>query len=302
VDHDQFFKTLFQQFLPELIALRLGEWLDHFDFSQVEWLEQEVFPDPPAGRRRSLDLVAKVKLTEPVPGYRAGDDPASVLLIHTEVEAEDSVQELRGRFCDYYHYLRGKHNLPVLPLAVYLRVGLEGMGWDVYEEELWDRTLVRFEYPYIGLPALEALQHLHGDNWLAVALTALMKIPADQRAQVKVEAADRIAHSPLNEYRRYLLFQCVEAYLPLEGVDMTEYERLLRTERYSGAFKMATTSYEKGIEKARRAMIQEQLEEKFGQLSEPVRQRLEAWPADQLPALGKALLRANSLKELGLED
>jgi hypothetical protein len=40
----------------------------------------------------------------------------------------------------------------------------------------------------------------------------------------------------------------------------------------------------------------------FGPLSETVRQRLETWPAEQVTDLGRALLRAKSLAELGLED
>jgi Domain of unknown function (DUF4351) len=58
------------------------------------------------------------------------------------------------------------------------------------------------------------------------------------------------------------------------------------------------TSFEKG----RLATIHEQLEEKFGPLSPQVVERLERLPPERLIALGRALLRANSLRELGLED
>ncbi|CAN5885784.1 hypothetical protein BH23PLA1_BH23PLA1_20230 [soil metagenome] len=44
------------------------------------------------------------------------------------------------------------------------------------------------------------------------------------------------------------------------------------------------------------------LENRFGPLSEAVRARLEALPADRLESLGVELLSAGSLKELGLED
>jgi excisionase family DNA binding protein len=34
-------------------------------------------------------------------------------------------------------------------------VGLDGIGWDVYEETRWGHRLVTFEYAYVGLPALD---------------------------------------------------------------------------------------------------------------------------------------------------
>jgi Domain of unknown function (DUF4351) len=61
---------------------------------------------------------------------------------------------------------------------------------------------------------------------------------------------------------------------------------------------MNMTSFEKG----RLAAIHELLEEKFGPLPAQVVERLERLPPERLIALGRALLRANSLRELGLED
>ena len=55
-----------------------------------------------------------------------------------------------------YANLRARHGLPVLPIGLYLRVGLQGIGVDVYEEHFWELRPVRFEYLYVGLPALDA--------------------------------------------------------------------------------------------------------------------------------------------------
>ena len=65
----------------------------------------------------------------------------------------------------------------MFPICLFLRVGLNGIGWDDYEERLWDRPLLHFEYAYIGLPALDALPYFRGENLLGLALTALMKLP-----------------------------------------------------------------------------------------------------------------------------
>lgn len=53
-DHDQRFKTLLKELLPEFFELFFAEWAARFDFSTVEWLDKEVFPDPPEGQRRVL--------------------------------------------------------------------------------------------------------------------------------------------------------------------------------------------------------------------------------------------------------
>lgn len=94
VDHDQRLKVVLKKCFEEFFELFLPHWANRFDFSRVEWLEQEVFPDPPAGRRRVLDLVAKLPV-------RRGEvdlpeEPDEWLsLVHVEIESGDSVTRLR---------------------------------------------------------------------------------------------------------------------------------------------------------------------------------------------------------------
>ena len=66
-DHDQRFKALLREFLPEFFALFFPDWAARFDFAGTEWLEQEAFLDPPGGEKRILDVVAKVPTRVPVP-------------------------------------------------------------------------------------------------------------------------------------------------------------------------------------------------------------------------------------------
>jgi hypothetical protein len=101
-------------------------------------------------------------------------------LIHVEIEHADSVTALRPRMFDYYAQLRRRHALPVLPVALYLRVGMEGVGWDVYEENFWDRRVLHFGYAYVGLPALDGEHYLAGENVLGLALSVLMRLPAER--------------------------------------------------------------------------------------------------------------------------
>src|SRR5207244_1723635 len=176
---------------------------------------------------------------------------------------------------DAYVRLRRAHRLPVLPIGVFLRVGLDGIGTDAYEEHFWELRPVRFEYLYVGLPALDAIEYVQGDNWLGVALAALMKIPKDQIAALGIEALHRIQSAPLSEQQRFLLGECVQAYLPMDEASKREFERLLTTEKYRGVQAMNTTWYEKGLEKGQRRLLRAQIEERFGPLSPAVLERIE---------------------------
>ena len=86
-----------------------------------------------------------------------------VALVHVEVESRESVQPLRPRMFEYYVQLRRDSGPPVLPIGLFLRVGLDGIGWDTYEERFWEHRLLRFEYAYVGLPA----PRLPAERWPA---------------------------------------------------------------------------------------------------------------------------------------
>ena len=76
---------------------------------------------PPEGERRLLDMVAHVRLIQPI-----GEHFES--LLHIEGESGAGAGDLRRRMPLYKGALRARHGLPVLSLAVYLNVGLEGIG------------------------------------------------------------------------------------------------------------------------------------------------------------------------------
>jgi hypothetical protein len=300
MDHDQRFKEMLRQFFREFIALFFPEWVERIEFDSLEWLMQEVFPDPPQGERYAIDLLAKVRVRRP-PSDNVAEPQPWLALIHVEVEAKDRVAPLRQRMFEYYEFLEQGHGLQVLPIALYLQVGLNGVGWDVYEEWFWEHRLVHFEYAYVGLPALDAWQYLEGANWLGVAPSALMRVPEERKAELKAVALRRLVASPLNEQQRYLLCECVDTYLPLHGPQLDEFQRLLLTERTMHPH-MTGTIFGQGMAQGQRELLQELLEQRFGPLSPQVIERLSAWPPERLRELGKALLTARSLQELGLED
>jgi hypothetical protein len=104
----------------------------------------------------------------------------------------------------------------VIPIAVFLHGKLDGIGIDVYEERFWEFQALQFQYLYVGLPGLDATKYVQRENPLGVALAALMKISPDQVAWLGAEALQRIGKAPLSDLQRFLLGECVQAYLPLD--------------------------------------------------------------------------------------
>ena len=305
-DHDQRLKSLLVEFFREFLTCFFPVWAERFDFEVIDWLTQEVFPDPPQGERRLLDLVCRLRLKPDVPPPFPGSEQGGLVLIHLEIESNDRIAGFRRRFFEYYVELRRKYDLPVWPIGLFLRVGLDGVGWTSYEETFWDQRVLEFNFAYIGLPALNAVDYLGGANLVGVALTSLMRVPRERRVEIQAEGLDRIARSGQNDYRRFLLAETLQAYSELDPAEWQRLQALMVTEKYREARPMTLTYYERGaIDGSHKTLIRtalRQLEARFGSLAPAVKQRVEAMSLEQLDELLLAFARVQSLKEMGLES
>jgi hypothetical protein len=299
-DHDQRLKVLLKEFFRQFFGCFFPAWAERFDFSHIDWLDKEVFLAPPQGEKRELDLVARLRLREGAPAVRKGVTDL-VALVHVELESRESAAALRPRMFYYYVQLRRDTGLPVLPIGLFLRVGLEGIGWDAYEEHFWEQRILRFEYTYVGLPALAGEQYALGENLLGAALSSLMRVPAERRAELYAEALKRIARSGENDYRRFLLAESLEAYAELDEGQKGRLQALLSSEQFQEVRPIMITTYERGIIEGERRLALAQLEAKFGPLSPQAKQRVEALSPEELRQLTLDLLKAQSLTELGLD-
>jgi hypothetical protein len=187
-DHDQRFKNLNREFFGDFLRPFFVDWVERFDCENVECLDTAVFPvrrtergtfstwSP--NRRRDNRRPALIPRNRK-PGWRWCTSRSS--------------RRTRSHHCGHACsgitlFLRDKYSFPVLPIALYLKLGLDGIGVNVYEERFWELETVRFQYLYVGLPALEAVKYVQGDNWLGVALAALMKMPKEWIAEMGMEA------------------------------------------------------------------------------------------------------------------
>ena len=168
----------------------------------MTWLDKEVFLAPPQGEKRQLDLVARLRRPG-VPPPAGEPQRIWLALVHIEVESRESVQPLRPRMFEYYVQLRRDSQLPVLPIGLFLRVGLDGIGWDAYEEYFWEHRLCRFRVRLRGacrawtLSAYATGEHVLG----ADPELSLMRVPPERRAELHAEALKRIALSGENDWR-----------------------------------------------------------------------------------------------------
>jgi len=322
-DHDQRFKLMLQEFFEDFMRLFLPQQAELFDFEQINWLDKELFTDPPTGGRRHADLVAALqsKGQEALPN--SVDRDATLALVHVEIESADSVESLRARMLNYYAQLRVRYNKPVLPVALYLRVGLKGIGIDVYEETFQGHRILRFEYSYIGLPALDAEKYCMDDNPLAIALSSLMKSPQARKVELVVIALQRLLELELTDRQRWLLCDCLMAYSKLDKEQTEELKKIMTSEPNKSTFPYVRTFFDDGLlegrkigreegreegraeerEEGRRQileMIETMISTRFGSLSELSRDKLRLLPKDKLKELGPLILQADNLKDLGI--
>ncbi len=115
-----------------------------------------------------------------------------------------------------------------LPIALFLNVALDGTGEDHHFELFWEAEIARFKYFYVALLSLNAIDYLARESYLRVALTALMKIPKEDIVRMGAEALQRIQASNLNDQQKFLLGECVEAYLPIKEEQEEEPSKPIR--------------------------------------------------------------------------
>jgi hypothetical protein len=304
VDYDPRIKLLLTLYFREFVELFLTRFAERIDWGYgVEFLDKElqsILPDRPKG---TVDLLAKVRSLHPL---RGGLD--YLCLMHTEIEGRKSRRVLGRRMCRYFHRIDETLGLPTVPVAMYTKVGGEGLGWQSYDMTCWGHAFNHFEFPYIGLPALDGRAYVELANPLAWALTGLMNVPADERARVKAESLRRAAHGHLDPRRRAVLVECVESFTVLDQQQRQAFEELLASKAYQRAKAMQKTIYDEarelglaeGQRKSECNWLLILLEQKFGTVPLATRKRIERLTSDEREQLIRDLLRATSLKELGL--
>jgi hypothetical protein len=304
VGHDQLFKTLLRRFFADFVRIVLPEAMSRrLRLDAPRFLDRELYTDLVDGEERRLDLVAQLETT-------GGE--AELLVIHVEVEAR-ARKAMGRRMWRYAMQLRLRHGKPVVPMVLYLRGGPADVTAVTVEERFEDQHLASFTYFAFGLSRSDAPEYLERPEPLSWALASLMRRRTLSPARHKLACLRRIARAAIDDAGRFLLVNCVETYVQLDGEAREEYERLLADEpnrevtimEMTWADTLEAKGVEKGLEKGRlegmRTLLLGMLERRFGPLPEGARKHLGAIDSpEELSELGDRVLDARTLDDLGL--
>jgi Domain of unknown function (DUF4351) len=134
----------------------------------------------------------------------------------------------------------------------------------------------------------------------------LMQTSPERRVELYAESLKRIALSSENDFRRYILTECLEAYVKLDEAQQQKFEDLWNSEQYREVKPIMINTIERakaeGKAEGQREMTLFLLNERFGPLKSEIQQRIALLNFEQLQQLGSKLLKASSLKELNLEE
>ena len=297
--HDQLFKQLLRAFFAEFLHLFDPETAARLDLDTIEFRDTEAFTDIPQGERRTADLVAQVRTVEGTP---------ELVLIHVEIQREREAR-FPWRMWQYYALLRLRENLPVIPIALILYPGREGIALEEYAEELFGRTYLTFRYLQISLPRLEAAAYMQTGSVLGAALAALMHLPAEREAQIavhldglrRVRAA--LEAGQVDEARAYLLVNLIATYLPLSNDERSALQVQLEqqgdTTLEATELTWADQLVLQGREEALRETILRAARLRFGNVSPALEQAVQALTGEEdLLAFFDRTLNARSEADL----
>jgi hypothetical protein len=309
--HDQLSKSLLRTFFADFFRLVAPDCAPRLRLEEATFLDKEIFTDWPAGDRREVDLLAEV----PVEGEELA------LLVHVEIETEFRTG-MDYRLWHYYMLLRLRHRLAVYPVLLTLRGGPPGLRPGFFREGFHDKMTAIFLYWQLGLSGCLAQEWLSRPEPIAWAFAALMRPEDWSRAEHKLECLRRIAQSDVTGLRKQLLVDWVETYVQLTEDDARELQRLLDLEGNEEIKAMELTwlgqaearGMEKGIEKGRaqgtetatqqavermRRVVFRQIEQRFGTVPAPVRQKIEETESlEPLATLAERVLVVASIDDL----
>ena len=120
-------------------------------------------------------------------------------------------------------------HLPTLPIALYINLGGEGIGWQTREMKCFGHVIASFHFPYVGLRAFDGRKLVKKSNAFALACAGLARVSPEERAQIKADALRRVERLRLDESRRNTLLEAVDAFNILNANQQQEFDRLMQT-------------------------------------------------------------------------
>jgi hypothetical protein len=288
IDHDQLFKTLLKEFFLEFVELFLPAVFAYLDPREITFLDKEVFTELQAGKKRSGDLVVKVKFK----------GRAAYFLIHCEPES--SRRRKRGEFgrrlFDYFALFTREYRLPVYPIAILSYDKPRDQEDDVFRVEFPDKVVLEFRFTVIQLNRLNWRDFLRHDNPIAAALMAKMGFAPEERVEVKKECLRMIVRLRYDRERTQFLATFVDVYLALNAEEEARFSAALKElplEEQETAMEIMTSWERRGLQQGlqrERELVLRLLTSRVGALSKSAQASIARLSIEQVENLALALL------------
>ena len=269
---------------------------------------------------RTADVVAELQTSDGVD---------KLVLVHIEVELNWG-SDFGERMYEYYTLLRQRYRKPIIPIAVFLHGGGDGVVEETYHEASLGRRRLQFWYESVSLAHLDAEEYVGKGNPVAAALAALMnRRKAREPLTLRALMVRAVVESKLDDIPKLLLMNLIEVYFELGAAQAKRFERLFSREfreaeemEIMWADRMKAKWAKEGLEEGREKGLEEGREEgreegliegkretllrllakKFGSLSEEVTAHVRALQSvDEIDVSLDRVLTATSLDEMELD-
>ncbi|MDQ0157311.1 PD-(D/E)XK nuclease family transposase [Robertmurraya andreesenii] len=238
IDHDRLFKELIKTFFQEFIEAFFPEEYGYIDFSQLTFLDKEIYTDIVMGEKREVDILVETKLK--------GKD--TIVIVHIEPQSYFQ-HEFHERMFIYNSRLYEHHRKPILPIAVFSYPNKRDIPTQF---TISFPTLKIHEFQYLQLHLIKKnwRAFIHNNNPAAAALLSKMGYAEEERIQVKLEFLRMLSKMELNPAKMELLYGFFETYLRLnekEEERMREEITKLPEHEMNQVLKLPNSYFEKGI-------------------------------------------------------
>ena len=299
ISHDQIFKTLFSQFLADLVELLDPDLAAALDLRAPRFLRGETFTDEPQGDRVEADLVAET-LTR-------GGEPRLVL-VHLETEGKFR-RVIDRRTWRYFMHLKLKYDQPVISIVVFLSGGKAGVHRREVVEAIGAFEVSRFGYFGFGLAGSLAEDYLDRPQPLAAALAALMRSEVWDNVERKLRCLKAVGRAEVNEAQKFLLANVVETYLKLTAAGEARFAAEVRRDANKEVLDMVITwedalaasraeGLETGLLQGEASVLKRLLRRRFATLPEWAETRLEHAGREELESWAERVLEAKRLEDV----
>ncbi|MFP5501365.1 MAG: Rpn family recombination-promoting nuclease/putative transposase, partial [Candidatus Sericytochromatia bacterium] len=244
MDHDRLFKELLSTFFFDFLRLFLPELADQIVEATLAPLDKEIFTDVTAGERHEVDLLVQARL--------AGE--ASFILIHVETQASRQ-PDFAKRMFRYFARLHEKHDRPVYPIALFTYGSPRRPEPERYDVAIQGFHVLGFHFRAIQLNQLSWKDFKEARNPVASALMTRMGVAREDRPRVKWECYRMLVKLELDPARLQLLSGFIDAYLPLEPREETEFKARAATgtpEEREAVMELTNSWIERGREEGRK--------------------------------------------------